>query len=180
MRYGARYSMMSGRFQPFHLGHLAYLRLLLKRPEPLLVGITNPDPTFIREDPASAHRHLLESNPFSYFERFLMVRETLSDEGVPADRYAIIPFPINVPAAWRYYLPRDAVQFVPVFSDWERRKAEAFREAGFGVEIIDSLEKSISATEVRERIRREEAWEQLVPKGVARVVRELLAAGHQV
>src|SRR6266508_4802534 len=78
--------MIHGRFQPFHNGHLEYLRATRDLCDSLVVGITNPDPETIREDPTSEHRHLPESNPFTYFERLLMVRDVLRDEGVPPER----------------------------------------------------------------------------------------------
>jgi cytidyltransferase-like protein len=163
--------MMSGRFQPFHLGHLNYLRVVIERPDPFIVGITNPDPTFIRQERESAHRHLPESNPFSYFQRYLMVREVLRDLQVSEDRFAIMPFPINVPDAWRHYLPTRIVQYVPVFSEWERLKAKRFEEFGFEVVEIADWEKAISATDIRVKIRnRDDSWRDLVPPGVARVI----------
>lgn len=39
----ARYGMIHGRFQPFHL-HLTYLRAALELCQTLIIGITNPDP----------------------------------------------------------------------------------------------------------------------------------------
>jgi nicotinamide-nucleotide adenylyltransferase len=174
MRVDERFNMMQGRFQPFHLGHLNYLRVIIQRPEPFIVGITNPDPTFIRQETESEHRHLPGSNPFSYFQRYLMVREVLRDEQVPVDRYAIMPFPINVPEAWKHYLPVNIVQYVPVFSDWERLKAKRLGEHGFEVVEIADWEKSISATDIRKLIQdHDDSWEKLVPPGVVRVIRAL-------
>ncbi len=106
--------MVHGRFQPFHNGHLEYLRAARDLCDTLIVGITNPDPTVILEEPTSEHRHLPESNPYTYFERLLMVREVLRDEGVPDERWIIIPFPVNSPDRWRYYLPMNAVHYLRV------------------------------------------------------------------
>ena len=60
-----------GRFQPFHNGHLEYLRGALERCEELFVGITNPDLSHVRPEPEDPLRHLPESNPWSYVERLL-------------------------------------------------------------------------------------------------------------
>jgi cytidyltransferase-like protein len=38
-----RRGMIHGRFQPFHLGHLEYLRGAAGRCDEIIVGITNPD-----------------------------------------------------------------------------------------------------------------------------------------
>ena len=39
--------MIHGRFQPFHNGHLEYMRGAAERSDELWVGITNPDPARI-------------------------------------------------------------------------------------------------------------------------------------
>jgi cytidyltransferase-like protein len=180
MQFLAGWNMMCGRFQPFHVGHLNYLRTVAAKPQRFIVGITNPDPTVIREEQGSEHRHRLDSNPFTYFERQVMIRETLRDEGISEDRYTIIPFPVSVPELWKYYIPEHVVLYMPVFSEWEARKAQRFRDLGHEVVVLDALSRPPSATEVRERIAGGEDWRALVPAGVARVLAEILAAGPRV
>ena len=166
--------MVHGRFQPFHNGHLEYLRAAHELCDTLIVGITNPDPTAIVEEPTSEHRHLPESNPYTYFERLLMVREVLCDEGFPDDRSIIIPFPVNSPERWRYYLPSNAVHYVRVFSDWEQSKVDRLREYGYQVEVLHpGIAKEIEASEVRRRMANGEDWQSLVPAAVVRVVESL-------
>jgi nicotinamide mononucleotide adenylyltransferase len=167
------YNMMCGRFQPFHLGHLNYLRVLIAKPQPFIIGITNPDPTTIRSEGTSEHRHTADANPFTFFERYLMVREVLRDEDVRSSRYLIVPFPVNVPELWRFYLPGRVVQHMPVFSEWEAAKAQRFRDLGHEVVVVNELAKRVSATDVRERIRKGEDWRELVPQGVMRVLKNL-------
>ena len=65
--------MIHGRFQPFHNGHLEYLRGAAACSDDVFVGITNPDPRRIREESSDPLRHLPESNPFTYAERLLMI-----------------------------------------------------------------------------------------------------------
>ena len=170
------YGMVHGRFQPFHNAHLEYARLALDRCELLIVGITNPDPTQIAEEETSAHRHRDEANPFTYFERQLMIRGALTDDGVPVERVIYIPFPINLPERWRYYVPDDAVHYLRVFSPWEQAKVERLREHGYRVEVLQpGAAKTVEATEVRRRLDAGEDWEALVPPGVARVIRGIRA-----
>jgi len=166
--------MVHGRFQPFHNGHLEYLQAARDLCETLVIGITNPDPATVVEDPTSVHRHLPESNPYTYFERLLMVREVLSTEGVPPDRAIIIPFPVNAPDRWRYYLPPRVVHYIRVFSDWEQAKVDRLREHGYRVEILHpGIEKAIEASEVRRRMAAGEDWQSLVPPAVERVIERL-------
>ena len=171
-----RYGMVHGRFQPFHNGHLEYLRLALACSETLIIGITNPDPFQTLEEETSEHRHREHSNPFTFFERQLMIRETLADEGVPPQRVIFVPFAVNLPERWRYYVPPDVVHYLRVFSDWEQAKVERLREHGYRVEVLQpGVEKTVEATEVRRRLDRGEDWAALVPPGAARVIRSLPA-----
>ena len=166
-----RYGMIHGRFQPFHNGHLEYLRFALDRCETLLIGITNADPSQIAEEATSDHRHRAGANPFTFFERLTMIRETLADDGVPPDRTIIIPFPVNLPDRWRYYLPPDVVHYVRVFSPWEQTKVDRLRAEGYAAEVLSpGAEKRFEATEVRRRMASGERWEALVPPAVARVI----------
>lgn len=170
--------MVHGRFQPFHNGHLEYLRLALERCETLIVGITNPDPSQSAEDEASAHRHLDESNPFTFFERQLMIREVIADEAILFERVIFVPFPVNLPDRWRYYVPPDVVHYLRVFSPWEQIKADRLAAAGYRVEILQpGVEKQVEATAIRRSMSSGEPWDTLVPPGVARVVRALPARG---
>jgi cytidyltransferase-like protein len=163
--------MIHGRFQPFHNGHLEYLRAAWPLCQTLVVGITNPDPTTILEDPASSHRHLPEANPYTFFERLLMVREVIAEEGFPPASSIIIPFPVSSPERWRSYLPPDVVHYVRVFSDWEQSKVDRLREHGFRVEVLHpGIEKTVEASEVRRRMAAGEDWRSLVPAPVSRVI----------
>lgn len=173
-----RYGMIHGRFQPFHLGHLTYLRAALERCRTLIIGITNPDPAAIREEAEASHRHREEANPYTFFQRQAMIRETLLDEGVDLERVLFVPFPINFPERWRYYVPPGSVQFIRVFSDWEREKVRRFQEAGYTVEVLHpGAEKEVEAKDVRELMRSGGDWRSLVPAGVARVI-DGIAAGE--
>jgi nicotinamide-nucleotide adenylyltransferase len=166
--------MVHGRFQPFHTGHLEYLQGAADRCEEVFVGITNPDPDRIKPEPSDPLRHLPESNPFTYVERLLMVKAAAADAGIAAERLHVIPFPVNEPELWRAYVPEDVVQFIRLFSDWGGTKLERLREAGYEVVVLDEgAAKEISGAEVRQALRDGHGWEQLVPPGVASVLRRL-------
>jgi len=163
--------MIHGRFQPFHNGHLEYLRGAAARSDEVFVGITNPDPARIREEPSDPLRHLPESNPFSYVERLLMVEAVADDEGIRAH---VIPFPVNEAELWDAYVPRGVTQFLRLFSEWGGTKLERMREAGYEVVVLDEgVDKALSGADVREAMRGGGDWESLVPAGVVRVIRSL-------
>jgi len=166
--------MIHGRFQPFHFGHLEYLRGAAAHCEELFVGITNPDPERIRPEASDPLRHLPESNPFTYVERLLMVKAAAQDAGIDLARLHVIPFPVNEPELWHAYVPGDVVQFIRLFSDWGGMKLDRLREAGYEVVVLDEgAEKEISGAQVRAALRDGGDWERLVPPGVARVVARL-------
>jgi cytidyltransferase-like protein len=163
--------MIHGRFQPFHNGHLEYLRGAAARCEELFVGITNPDPRRIKEEPSDPLRHLPESNPFTYVERLLMIEAVAADEGIRAH---VIPFPVNEPELWPAYVPAGVTQYLRLFSDWGGTKLERLRAAGYDVVVLDEgAEKELSGADVRAAMREGGRWESLVPPGVARVIRSL-------
>ena len=74
-----------GRFQLFHNDHLQYALLAKERCKRLIVGITSPEnAALIRED-VDPHRSEAASNPFTYFERYNMVKLALLEKGIPFD-----------------------------------------------------------------------------------------------
>ncbi|TML74350.1 MAG: hypothetical protein E6G13_00855 [Actinobacteria bacterium] len=163
--------MIHGRFQPFHNGHLEYLRGAGARSEVVFVGITNPDPWRVKEEPTDPLRHLPESNPFTYTERLLMIEAAAADERIPVH---VIPFPVNEPELWPAYVPEGVTQYLRLFSEWGGTKLERMRDAGYDVVILDEgAEKQISGSDVRAAIRAGRDWSSLVPPGVARVIRSL-------
>jgi nicotinamide mononucleotide adenylyltransferase len=169
MRYS--YGMIHGRFQPFHLEHLRYFRMVWELSEHVIIGITNPDPSTIQNDQLNDHRHLPNANPLTFIERLIMIQDTLRDESYPMERIYIVPMPIHHPERWRHYVLEEAVLFVVSYSDWEREKAIRLREAGYTVVEVDNLVKGISGQQVRSLIRSGGNWEELVPPAVARFIR---------
>jgi len=166
--------MIHGRFQPFHNGHLEYLRGAAERSDEIFVGITNPDPTRIKREESDPLRHLPESNPWSYADRLLMVKAAAADLGLDLSLVHVIPFPVNEPELWPAYVPDGVTQYLRLFSAWGGTKLDRLQEAGYEVVILDEgAEKQISGADVRQALRDGGDWESLVPPGVARVIREL-------
>jgi cytidyltransferase-like protein len=164
--------MIHGRFQPFHNGHLEYLKGAADRSDEVFVGITNPDRERIKPEASDPLRHLPEANPYTYIERLLMVKAAGADAGIAADRLHVIPFPVNEPELWRAYVPEGTVQYIRLFSDWGGTKLERLRAAGYEVVVLDEgAEKQLSGADVRAALRYGRDWEHLVPPGVAAVLK---------
>jgi nicotinamide-nucleotide adenylyltransferase len=168
--------MVHGRFQPFHRGHLEYTLQAFARCEHLLIGITNPDPSLIVAEETDPERHRPEANIFTFFERQWMIRAALTDAGVDLVKISLVPFPIHQPDRWRFYCPEQTTQFVRVFSAWGKEKVRRLQERGWRVEILDAgAAKEVSGSEVRRRLYAGQGWEELVPRAVAEVLREIRA-----
>jgi len=169
-----RYGMVHGRFQPFHTGHLRYTLEALRHSEHLIIGITNPDPAETQSEAADTQRHTPEANPFTFFERQWMIRAALVEAAVELSRISIVPFPIHASERWAYYCPKEAVQFIRVFSEWGREKVARLQAAGWQVEVLDpGATKQESGRAVRRCLRQGRGWEHRVPRGVGAVLRQI-------
>jgi nicotinamide-nucleotide adenylyltransferase len=166
--------MVHGRFQPFHRGHLEYTLQAFARCEHLLIGITNPDLSQVVAEATDPARHRSEANIFTFFERQWMIRAALTDAGIDLVKTSLVPFPIHQPDRWRFYCPAGTTQFVRVFSSWGKEKVRRFQKEGWPVEILDAgAAKEVSGSEVRRRLSVGQGWEELVPRAVAEVLREI-------
>lgn len=168
--------VIHGRFQPLHLGHMEYLLAGKNRCQFLVVGITNPDPTLMKDHPANPARSRSSSNPFTYYERMLMIRDSLLESGVSRQEFEVAPFPINNPELIKFYVPLRARFFVTVYDDWGRAKVEVLRSLGLDVEVMwerSMCTRVTTGTEVRKLIASAMKWEHLVPPAVARIIHSL-------
>ncbi len=141
-----------------------------------MVGITNPDPTLTKADAADPFRSSSEANPLTYFERYSIIRAVLPEAGIDHAEFSIVPFPINFPELYGYYVPLDAVFYLTIYDDWGKRKLNLFQSLGLRVEVLwekSPEQKGISAKEVRKRIAEAEAWEHFVPPAAASVIKEM-------
>lgn len=155
-----------GRFQVLHHDHLKYLLAGKARCRQLVVGITNPDPSHTRDDPADPQRSSPLANPLTYLERYQLVHSALLEAGLNLPDFTIVPFPINYPELYRYYLPLDAVFFLTIYDDWGRSKLGRFQEMGLRTEVLWEralTDKGQSATDIRRIMIDGQPWEHLVP-----------------
>ncbi len=168
-------AVIHGRFQVLHNDHLRYLlagKALCAR---LVVGVTNPDPSQTRSDSADPTRSAEAANPLTYFERAQLAQAALAEAGVASDELFVVPFPINFPELYKYYVPLDALFLLTIYDDWGRRKLEMFRSLGLRTHVlweVPAKDKGLSSTDIRRRMVAGEAWEHMVPPAVARLLQE--------
>lgn len=162
--------VIHGRFQCFHLGHLEYIVNGINNCEHIFIGITNYDinehKPFNSDDTS---RTKSESNPFSFYHRYIMIKKSLISYGIPVEKFDIVPFPIEYPEKICQYVPMDATFFITIFDQWDKKKYEIFKSLGLKVKILpanSTQETRISGTFVRNLIRTGGEWKDFVPKSV--------------
>ncbi|MDD2388135.1 MAG: nicotinate-nucleotide adenylyltransferase [Desulfobacterales bacterium] len=162
--------VIHGRFQVLHNDHVAYLMAGKRLCHHLVVGITNPDPVMTRMESVDPYRSSVLSNPLSYYERCVMVQSVLREIGISPEQFSVVPFPVNFPDRYQYYVPMDAVFFLSIYDDWGRRKLAYFNSLGLKTHILRQVapeEKGLSAKGIRSRMMTGTPWEHLVPKSVS-------------
>lgn len=162
-----------GRFQPFHKGHLSYLEEALSMFRLVYVGITNPDPSVIKEESEDDHRHKKDANIFYYYERKLMIQNSLPEINAEYNRVEIVPFSIHTPDRLRYYIPVSATGFIRVFDEWDEKKLTILDRAGYKNLKRKNLKESdrdASGTDIRSLIKENGKWQSQVPMGTKEVI----------
>ena len=151
-----------GRFQPFHLGHLHAIRYVLSEVDEVVIVIGS-----------AQYSHSLD-NPFTAGERVTMVRKALDEAKISSSKYWIIPIrDMHVHMMWvaevRGYTPK----FEYVYSN-ESLTCRLFMESGFPVKSIPFKKRQLYlATEIRERMLKNKSWTALVPRSVAKYIKEI-------
>lgn len=171
----AETGVIHGRFQILHNDHIKYLMAGKARCRHLVVGITNPDPSLTRDDPAALQRSLPSANPLTYFERYVMVQASLLEAGLRFSEFSIVPFPVNLPELYSHYVPMDSTFFLTIYDEWGERKLQLFKNLGLKIEILWQKphdQKGLTSTEIRDRIIRLESWEHLVPESTVRLMKQ--------
>ncbi|MDD2626241.1 MAG: nicotinamide-nucleotide adenylyltransferase [Candidatus Methanomethylophilus sp.] len=161
----SHYSLVIGRFQPLHKGHMDVIRKCAAESDHLTVGI------------GSAQYSHEPENPFTAGERYCMIDEALHDAGV--DNYSIVPIEdLNRYSVWVSHVVSMCPPFSVVYSNnpFTRR---LFVEAGYEVRASPMYDRAIySGTEVRRRMVHGTDWESLVPPAVVEVIDSIDGVGR--
>lgn len=156
-----------GRFQLFHNDHLQYALLAKEQCEKLIVGITSPENATLICEKVDPHRSEAASNPFTYYERYNMVKLALLEAGMKQEEFEIVPYPIERPEILYNYVPLNATSFFTIYDEWGYEKLERLKALGYEtVVLFDDREKKICSTEIREKIYVGADWKDMVPNAV--------------
>jgi len=71
---------------------------------------------------ANSHRSACSANPFSYYERMLMISDITMEIGIESKLIGFVPFPLTTPSLLSSYLPADATIHLTIYDDWGRQK----------------------------------------------------------
>ena len=151
------YSLVVGRFQPLHHGHMDVIRKCAEDSDHLTIGI------------GSAQCSHTVENPFTAGERYMMINKALRDEGI--DNYSIVPIvDLNRCPVWVSHVVSLVPPFRRVYSNNPLTR-RLFQEAGFEVRASPLYNREVfSGTEIRRRMLRGDEWRSLVPASVADVI----------
>lgn len=156
-----------GRFQLFHNDHLKYALLAKEQCEKLIVGITSPENAALIREEVDPHRSEAASNPFTYFERYEMIKLALLEAGIKREDFEIVPYPIERPEILYNYVPLNATSFFTIYDDWGYEKLHRLSKLGYGTYVLfDRREKAMCSTEIRQKIVLGTEWEDMVPNAV--------------
>jgi len=162
-----------GRFQLFHNDHLNYALLAKKQCKKLVVGITSPENASLIREEIDPHRSDAAANPFTYWERYNMVKLALLEAGVKREDFEIVPYPIERPEVLFNYVPKGATSFFTIYDKWGYEKLERLSSLGYGtVVLFDNREKKMCSTEIREKIVSGGNWKENVPPAVCKYIEE--------
>ncbi|MFQ6129311.1 MAG: nicotinamide-nucleotide adenylyltransferase [Candidatus Hadarchaeaceae archaeon] len=153
-----------GRFQPPHRGHIEVSKQILREVDELIVGVGS-----------AQESHTLE-NPFTAGERVLMLTRALAEAKIDLSRVHLIPIPdVNNNAVWVSHVLSLSPPFEIVYSG-NPLVRRLFKEAGFKTHKPPMFKrKEYWGTEIRDRMVKGARWEELVPKAVVEVMREIKA-----
>jgi nicotinamide-nucleotide adenylyltransferase len=158
-------ALFIGRFQPPHLGHIQAIKDALKTEDRLYIGV------------GSAENNYRPQNPFTFSERYIMIESALDAEGIPREKYAILPVRnINNYALWCSHVELCIPPFSKVYtgSDTVQRLFEDHNKNLKNPHQIIQIKKTldISSTKVRELMLKDGGHEKLIHKSTAELLKK--------
>ena len=152
-----------GRFQPFHLGHIAAIKFAFKKVDELAIVV------------GSAQASYESQNPFTAGERISMIKDSLNaDNMIDCKKTLIIPVPdTNIHSTWTHSVDMLVPKYDVVFTN-NTFTGYLFIQRNITVTEPKLLKRSdLSGTEIRRRMVNNLKWTHLVTEQTQNVIREV-------
>jgi nicotinamide-nucleotide adenylyltransferase len=149
-----------GRFQPFHLGHVATIKHALKNVDELAIVV------------GSAQASYEPQNPFTAGERVTMINDSLNaDNTIDCKKTLIIPVPdTNIHSTWTHSVDMLLPRYDVVFTN-NAFTGYLFLQRNIKVTEPKLLNRSeLSGTAIRRRIVKNSKWIHLVTEQTQKVI----------
>ncbi|MGQ0606402.1 MAG: nicotinamide-nucleotide adenylyltransferase [Candidatus Nitrosotenuis sp.] len=154
--------LLIGRFQPFHLGHLAAVKFALTQVDNLSIGI------------GSSNRFNEKRNPFTAEERKEMILSSLDKSDLEKSKIYFVP-DVDDHAKWTYQVDQVIPKYDVVFSN-DDFTHELYKKRGIKVVSVPLKQREILlGTDIRQKIASDQNWDELVPVGTRKVLLKINA-----
>jgi len=144
--------LLIGRFQPFHLGHLAALRFALSKVDKLWIGL------------GSSNKPLQKNNPFSAEERKEMILSSIDESMKQKIQIYFIP-DLENHIKWIELIDTIVPKFNTIFTNDELTQHLYSKRNVVVLPIPFVKREELSGTHIRDMILSDQKWEDLVPEG---------------
>ena len=152
-----------GRFQPFHLGHVAAIKFAFKKVDELAIVV------------GSAQASYELQNPFTAGERISMIKDSLNaDNVIDCKKTLIIPVPdSNIHSTWTHLVDMMVPKYDVVFTN-NAFTGYLFIQRNITVTEPKLLNRSdLSGTEIRRRMVKNLKWTHLVTEQTQNVIQKI-------
>jgi nicotinamide-nucleotide adenylyltransferase len=152
--------LLIGRFQPFHLGHLEALQFALSKVDKLWLGL------------GSSNKPIEKNNPFSAEERKKMILSSINDSMKNKITIYFIP-DVDNHVKWIEKIDTIVPNFHIVFSN-DPLTDHLYSKRTIQVVSIPFLKRDqLSGTRIRDLIKSDQKWDDLVPSGTKLILKNL-------
>ena len=152
--------LLIGRFQPFHLGHLAALQFAIPKVDKLWLGL------------GSSNKPIEKNNPFSIEERKKMILSSIDDS--IQNKISIFPIPdLDNHVRWIQNIDTIVPDYEIIFSN-DPMTEHLYSKRNVQVIAIPFLKRDqLSGTRLRDLIKSDQKWDDLGPEGTKLILENL-------
>jgi nicotinamide-nucleotide adenylyltransferase len=152
-----------GRFQPFHLGHIAAIKFALTNVDELIIVIGSSQASYDKQ------------NPFTAGERLSMIKDSLNaDTLIDCKKTQIVPVPdTNVQSTWTHTVDMLVPKYDVVFTN-NAFTGYLFIQRNITVTEPKLLNRDdLSGTEIRRRMLKNIKWTHLVTEQTQVIIQKI-------